>query len=805
MSGITVQLLGGELVSMIDLNVDRRFSVVSRVFDASPLSLGATPDPFLRSRLESGKGTVGARLDLSKDVRGALRAAHADVLVIDTTLALRELLQVGESLSTALAADVAPWLEEHSGLRRIRPQELGRDELERTLIPGFDRFVDAVLDVYPAQRIILLRSHCSRLYWDGRTVQARSALDDIRRAGDLLDRLDRRFAERTGCRVLTLAEDFLPTADGSQPSVRLGWDFHIAVEAAIVAACGGTVEPSTLGPRDQAFQDWASRLLSRRQKPKRRELQRLVREGAVRTPADAFALAALAIAYPKVDWQAVAHEVVAAGGELVLRTAARVEANREALDRHPFTEVPPSAASAAARRVVVRVADGHDVTIDPRRPVPIEVRRVGRDPEWDPQRFVDRGYVATLADIDDALESWFAYFERGRTGAREPFRLEFSGADEFVDSLDRLDYIDILANENYVVGMHGTAVPDPGWSARVDAGFLFDAKARVCCLRSGFGDQLFYYVYCREFADQMDLRLYVDDLLFDNDEMLAHTPHMRPDVLPFTRSDGVFSEIFSRRLREARKRDITVRRDNRSEYHALGLTEMILATDRMHLKASLDRRDFPSCLTVQVIDLEGYERLIAAPPGVLFMDVLAKEGLLKYHLMTKKALWEDAIHLPPLVNDDSRRVEQQMLATDAVVVHIRRGDRVSLGIADSDAYYRDFVLRTAQLDEFADKHWFVFSDDLDYCRAHAVELGLDVAGDRLTYVEGNHHFASTDDFHLMALGKVVVCGKSGFSACAAMVSTRVEHIFGTGYSLEPGGDAWHRATAGAPTPVLAKG
>jgi hypothetical protein len=211
----------------------------------------------------------------------------------------------------------------------------------------------------------------------------------------------------------------------------------------------------------------------------------------------------------------------------------------------------------------------------------------------------------------------------------------------------------------------------------------------------------------------------------------------------------------------------------------------------------VDRNDLPTSLAVQVVDLPGMERIMANPPGILFLDVLAKGGLLGYQLLQQKPLWETAINLPQLTSQTSESIAARMLETDAIVVHIRRGDRVALGIADGDQYYRDFVVRAAALDEYTDKHWFVFSDDLDYCRAHLTELGLDLAGADITFVEGNNHFASVDDFQLMSLGKVVVCGKSGFSACAAMISTRVEHIFGTGYSLERGGDSWRREAGAA--------
>jgi len=800
----TLQLFGGPLAGAIDLDLERSFSVVSRLLGVSPLSVCAPPDPAMSSYADPKQSTPRSRLDTLKNLSAELERADADYFVLDLTSAAMELATVGTTWFSVESGEKSKLMEDLIRDPKLepsvsKPYEMKR--LSRELRDSHDSFIECVRAHYAADRIILITSHVSNFFWDGRAVRPRAKSRSVRHLRSFLRELEERFELQTGCRTIDVAQDFLPLTDAALPDLRLGRDFQYALERELVASCTGSAPRSAAVGRSRRasddFVEWAHEAALSNDAPKTSKLLRRLHARAGFSVADVHAVAALAARFPELDQADIAADMVAAqSAEPVLRTRQRFETNRELLSGYEYCFVSGVVETGFASSIVLPICDQWFLTVGPGGTSPIRIEARGRTQDWDPEQFAAQGYRCSVREIDNALESWWAYFQKGRTGDTSPFLLEFADAAELVDSMHYLDYPDVLSNERYCLVLRGQTPPRGlVWEPRVDTAFLFDPRTRVCCLRSGLGDQLFYYVYARYFTDRAGLRLYIDDLLYDNDDMVWGTPHIRPDVLPMTKSDGVFSQIFSDRLRRARRRDIRNRRDNRSEFHQLGLREMVLATDRMHLKCCLDRRDIPTSLTVQVTDLEGYETLTLNPPGILFLDVLAKEGLLRYRLLEKKELWESAFEMADFVSEGSRQIADQMLATDAIVVHIRRGDRVTLGMADGDAYYRDFVVRTAALEEYQNKHWYVFSDDLEYCRSHRVELGLDVAGDRITFVEGNNHFASIDDFHLMELGKVVICGKSGFSACAAMISRRVEYIFGTGYSLAPGGDSWSRREA----------
>jgi hypothetical protein len=653
--------------------------------------------------------------------------------------------------------------------------------------------VDAVLAVYPPEQVVLVRGHLSRFFWDGERVAPRTRLGDrgeATRLRQVLRQLDDRFAQRVGCHVVDLARGFLPHDDLPGEDFALGADFTLALETTLArisrSGVAPEVAPAVPEPDDTFAAAIHHDLLAGAIDPAGVPAASL--PDGLRTFDDAAALAAAVAAAPDADWTAVAAHASAGTGRPAEAMRDLFVANRATLAAHPHTYIDTSGLEPDGR-LVVRLAGHWFLTV---RDGSIAVHPYGRRPEFDAQAFINGGSVCGPAEIDNALESWAAYFERGRRGDTTPFQLTFPSRDAFADSLYHLDYADILANENYCLTLEGRLPSVIEWEPRVDARFLFDPRSRVCLLRNGLGDQLFHYVHTRNVADRHGLRLYADDLYFDDTKARLRHLHSRPDIVSIATFDGVFSDLFSRRLRLVRRSRRQILLD-RSEYVALGLREQVLAVDRLKMAAFLDRGIDPAALTICVLSLEHLDRVMAEPPGgVLFVDVLAKGKWLNYSLMRQKRVWEHTFHRGELVSPASAEIAERMLATDAIVVHVRRGDRVARGTTKADDYYRDFIERTSTLDKYADKHWFVFSDDLAYCREHRAELGLDLAGEAITFVEGNHHFATLDDFHLMMLGKVVICGESGFSATAALISTRVDHIFGTGYPLKKGGDAWHR-------------
>lgn len=103
-------------------------------------------------------------------------------------------------------------------------------------------------------------------------------------------------------------------------------------------------------------------------------------------------------------------------------------------------------------------------------------------------------------------------------------------------------------------------------------------------------------------------------------------------------------------------------------------------------------------------------------------------------------------------------LQERIARSESAAVHVRRTDYVDVkenlakhGVCNLD-YYQAAVKRlSGQVDA-----WFVFSDDIEWCRANMVFPG------RVEFVTGNTATPEMD-IHLMKLCKHVICANSSFS------------------------------------------
>lgn len=139
----------------------------------------------------------------------------------------------------------------------------------------------------------------------------------------------------------------------------------------------------------------------------------------------------------------------------------------------------------------------------------------------------------------------------------------------------------------------------------------------------------------------------------------------------------------------------------------------------------------------------------------------------------------------PLTEPHNLEYAAQITDSNSVSLHIRRGDFVKLNWDAPVEMYRAAI-------EFAEKkvekaHYFVFSDDLDWCCRNAVELGLDSVKDRVTLVEGNRGASSFRDMQLMSLCKGnIPVSSSSFSYLAALLNVNEHPVFINGTKRQVG-------------------
>ena len=124
---------------------------------------------------------------------------------------------------------------------------------------------------------------------------------------------------------------------------------------------------------------------------------------------------------------------------------------------------------------------------------------------------------------------------------------------------------------------------------------------------------------------------------------------------------------------------------------------------------------------------------------------------------------------PQLTDYQNLKYQEQIEKCPMPVgIHVRRGDFVVLGMVVSPTNYQPICKKV--LDEYPNACFFVFSDDPNWCRAHASEMGLDLAAQTI-YIEGNDHGRNYIDMQLMSMCRGLIRSEdSTFSRTAAWLS-----------------------------------
>ena len=182
---------------------------------------------------------------------------------------------------------------------------------------------------------------------------------------------------------------------------------------------------------------------------------------------------------------------------------------------------------------------------------------------------------------------------------------------------------------------------------------------------------------------------------------------------------------------------------------------------------------------------------VVAVPSNAFMPRLAKcKGNIYFHGYWINCHWlkndffevlKNELQFAPLVDKKNLNYAEKIRDCKSVSLHIRRGDFVCLHWEQPPEVYRDAVEYTEKQVEGAE--YFVFSDDLDWCRKNMEALGLNKVKDRVQFVEGNTKENSFRDMQLMSLCKVnVLVNRSSFTYLATLLNQNEDRIVinGTG-------------------------
>jgi hypothetical protein len=688
----------------------------------------------------------------------------------------------------------------------VKPVEEGFSDRLRE---AYDRFIDAVLAYYPPERIILIRYRAQRFTLSYGSIEKN--LNDIN-TEKFIAKIDDYFCERVKCHVIDTENIYAVPEDRNNMKYD---DINTVygVERDILTVIGTAPKPiydrkphslksaiTVYDSLSEYIRDYGSN-------------KEIIKEFIEKGTLSCDDIVSLIYRFNKDDDKVFLDEIAAMilankNSYPYLFTKNTFTKNVEFLSQYEYNNIDITAEF--DDKIIVKISPKEFVVVDKNG---LSRMKNGADYiSFRAKNFYKANFHCTLKDIYLALESWEMYFERGRNKCTDPFVLEFKDIDEFYDSLYYIDYKEIMANENYYLKLAEKPLKvSESYAPKINFDFFFDKRNRFVYQGGGFAERMFYLGYhaVRVFKKELD-NVYFYDFGTSREPEIMHDTNNISYAVPEKYHSHFLRHSLNGRLINRFYNSIEVysekdwHKSSAFALYKLGLKEFVAYSNYQTAKIFLKYRDINDFECPQSL-FSSRELLLVEKRLSVDMDDTVNmffSYCRRYRdtVNEQKADFEKIFEFPPFEEDNNKIVAEKMLACNAVSVHIRRGDFFTAYTVEKarreNSYYKEQLERVWRIPGYDNKHLFVFSDDLDFCREHFDELGLGIAGDNITYVEGNDHFESWRDMQLMSLGKIIVISQSGFCQCAALVSKRVEYILGEGTGtydlLLRNQTLWHR-------------
>lgn len=160
------------------------------------------------------------------------------------------------------------------------------------------------------------------------------------------------------------------------------------------------------------------------------------------------------------------------------------------------------------------------------------------------------------------------------------------------------------------------------------------------------------------------------------------------------------------------------------------------------------------------------------------ISLFSNEANYSLHKMFQCGYWQDIKYMPsnlPVnfkqfdIGENNRKIEQKILSSNSVSIHVRRGDyllpphnKVFAGICTEEYYKRALEIMTSQIDS---PSFFIFSDDMEWTKKHIRIPDFDCH-----YIDWNTGDKSIFDMYLMSKCKANVLANSTFSYWGARLA-----------------------------------
>ena len=286
---------------------------------------------------------------------------------------------------------------------------------------------------------------------------------------------------------------------------------------------------------------------------------------------------------------------------------------------------------------------------------------------------------------------------------------------------------------------------------------------KVQFLNGGLANQTFQYIFARHYElSHSGEVMYLDDSYFalntvHNGYELGKVFGLKPHMLSECFDDEVWNYILEQK--NAGKSIPQILCENGIDMYLISDVE-----DTFKIFNPFDGK-------VIYADCNQYDPVLFGAPGDVYYHGywINKNWFLKY-----KDIFLKELSFPEITEKHNWNYAGQIMNTNSLSIHIRRGDYVTLGWSLDAEFYRGSV-NTFIASCTANWHLFVFSDDIDWCRQNAEAMGFPYFSD-VTYIEGNNNGNNYRDLQLMSMCKAMIMSNSAFCFLAALLNPKKQYL-----------------------------
>ena len=278
---------------------------------------------------------------------------------------------------------------------------------------------------------------------------------------------------------------------------------------------------------------------------------------------------------------------------------------------------------------------------------------------------------------------------------------------------------------------------------------------KIVLMNGGLGNQLFQYAFYRYIQIATNDICYIDDSAFWGN-------NIEHNGFEIERIFGVKCNLLSRFF----DNDVWIEKINKKQEGISIPQQLLNAGIDISVIAETDDLAFNG----EVIEVNNDNDLINKETNIYYHGYWITD---KWFSNIKEVLLAE-LKFNDVVDEQNEMYLEYIKKTSSIALHVRRGDFVDLKRTLDMDYYIENI---NNIESFInDAVYFVFSDDIDWCRKHYDEIGLDKVKNRVIFVFGNSSKQAYVDMQLMVNCKHMILANSSFSAFASNLNTNKNKI-----------------------------